>query len=517
MREEEVWFSHREKKWVVKDGKFSWTDTKEIWDWDNCTVDFAKTLKDELVVVVRSKTDANSTYLGKYLFNWNDVPGKEDNLITSFKADPDINWISHASIIKTENGRTIQIFTEEKSAQITLGENNETAILKIDGILKQELQVKKENGDLKIYSGKPVELRFMLGFEACKISEPIVECYTARKNIPEKKEGPKKRWVFRIEDDYWIWAWAKEGIDIKSSDVYELYKLINERITSPSDGNNIFKVELEDEDNRHLFDWDDIPGNRDNKLIELIRDHIPELLPTARIKKTDNTTIDITDGKNRASLKLNDEKTRAIMTVNDVVTDDFNVKNENARLKIFENRIIPVIYQPSVDTLGNFLREVHCAKRIQGNDGPVEVEVTLIFNNEQLRKHSLVDKIYEKIRWLRYGRTRDIESFTIIVRNDAKENAFVFEDIYSDYHRLEDDTIHGDRPPAPERRIKYYFNSYNHPIVFVNTSNHAMAGHDSNHDIWKWEYIPWVKNAPVKLGSKTRDEINGEFKPIIKF
>jgi hypothetical protein len=27
-----------------------------------------------------------------------------------------------------------------------------------------------------------------------------------------------------------------------------------------------------------------------------------------------------------------------------------------------------------------------------------------------------------------------------------------------------------------------------------------MGEHDNNHEIWKWEYIPGVKKAPVKLG-----------------
>ena len=30
-----------------------------------------------------------------------------------------------------------------------------------------------------------------------------------------------------------------------------------------------------------------------------------------------------------------------------------------------------------------------------------------------------------------------------------------------------------------------------------------MAPHDNNHDFWKWEYIPWKRNTPIKLGDKT--------------
>lgn len=430
MSSEEVWFSHREKKWDVKNGKFTWTDTKEIWDWDNCTIGLARTLKNELIVVVRSKTDTSSTYQGEYMFTWSRVPGKESsNLLNFIKEDLDIN-LDGAKIRKSDDERTISISGREKSVEIKLGKEYENALLKASDGRDYTLQVRKENGSLGIYMGKPVELRFMLGFGVCKISEPRIECYIARKNKPEKREGPKKRWVFQLEDDYWIWEWANEGGELKSSNTYRLYELINREISSPSiECDNIFDVELEKKD----------------------------------------------------------------------------------------DRIIPVIYMPAVDTLGNFLREVHCAEKKPNDDRSIEVEITLVFNNELLRRHSVVHKIYEIIRRLRYGRTRDIETFKIIARRDFKDNALIFEDIYSDYYQLEEDSIHGDPPKAPERGVKYYFIDHRHPVIFINTSNHAMAGHDTNHNIWKWEYIPWLEHAPVKLGHKTRKEIDKEYKPIIKF
>ncbi len=150
---------------------------------------------------------------------------------------------------------------------------------------------------------KPVELKFMLGFDVSRVSEPIIESYTARENHPDtkKREGPKERWVFQMDDDYCIWEWAKEGEEIGSSNIYRLYKLISEEISHPSiKSDNIFDVELE---------------------------------------------------------------TRA-------------------------DKIIPAIYQPAVDSLDNFVREVHCAQKPEKTDGSYEVEVSIIFNNEQLRKHA---------------------------------------------------------------------------------------------------------------------------------
>ncbi|OQB21954.1 MAG: hypothetical protein BWY13_01101 [Euryarchaeota archaeon ADurb.Bin190] len=47
--------------------------------------------------------------------------------------------------------------------------------------------------------------------------------------------------------------------------------------------------------------------------------------------------------------------------------------------------------------------------------------------------------------------------------------------------------------------------------MFINTSNHAMAEHDANRDLWKWEYLPGVMDSPVSLGSKSREKIDKEY------
>jgi len=125
-----------------------------------------------------------------------------------------------------------------------------------------------------------------------------------------------------------------------------------------------------------------------------------------------------------------------------------------------------------------------------------------------------LNSIYEIIRRVIYGRILDLESFKILVAKDFANDRFVFEGIYSNSEEMNADSIHGDKapPPAPKHSIKYYFMDRNHPVVFVNTSNHAMAEHDTNDRIWKWEYIPCLTDAPIKLGSMTRKEIEQRFK-----
>ncbi len=174
--------------------------------------------------------------------------------------------------------------------------------------------------------------------------------------------------------------------------------------------------------------------------------------------------------------------------------------------------IIPVIYQPAIDTYNNFLREIHCHK-INNN----ELEVTLIFNNEELRKHALANKIYEWFRRWFYGRKIDIESFKILLE-DNKPRYLQFPGIYSGKNGIEQDNIHEDNPDykgdVPKRDILYYFANYNHPIIFVNTSNHAMAEYDNNTKLWKWEYLAWEEDTPIIYGDKSRREIEKSFKPF---
>lgn len=180
-----------------------------------------------------------------------------------------------------------------------------------------------------------------------------------------------------------------------------------------------------------------------------------------------------------------------------------------------DGRIIPVIYQPAIDSWKNFVREVHCHKC-----GVNEFEVTILFNNEALREHAVLNQIYEWFRSLVYGRIIDVETFRIILEQEVAEN-FKFEGIYSGENDIQKDDVHGDKPDLngniPVHKIKYYFANTRHPIVFINTSNHAMAEHDMNHKLWKWEYIVWEKDSPIVYGEKSRQQIDRSFRPKLKF
>ena len=403
-----VWFSYYQKEYQLSGlglkKSFRWKEKEppKRWDWDNCWVYRAKILPDRKVrIVIRSKTNRNSNYLGKI----------------------------------------------------------------------------------------PVELRFMLGIDIECISEPYTDSYNLkmsdRRNLPSSARITHKRWAFKLDNKYWIWQWAKEGVDIKSTRIQNLYEDIRDFLREASY---------------------DSEGRQDE--------------PKSSVAEI--------------STKDNGQK-----------NDESGINNDNRKENIFKvkidesfNEFVPVIYQPAVDSLRNFVREVHC-KKSANPDLTTDLEVCLLFNNEALRRHKILNRIYEKIRHVFYGRVLDLETFRVHFDsdNDTLYNSanvdrtrngnhngnskdgdyFTFQNIYSEKHGIEEDTIHLDsKPPVPHRNIEYYFIDRFHPIVFINTANHAMSEHDNNHELWKWEYIPWVKKAPIKFGTKSRHDIDCLYPSLFK-
>ena len=164
-------------------------------------------------------------------------------------------------------------------------------------------------------------LRFMLGFDIEKVHEIHSESPHQAKNLEEDAEewsDPRERWIFQLDEDYWIWDWKEEGTDVTSTNVYKVREEIIRLLSDPDQASSsqIFNLK---------------PRSLNDKMV---LDYLKSPPTTAKYP------------------------------------------------------ITPLIYQPAVDGLKNFLREIHCVQR-DLDEARSEVEVTLIFNNEQLRNHSL--------------------------------------------------------------------------------------------------------------------------------
>jgi len=165
--------------------------------------------------------------------------------------------------------------------------------------------------------------------------------------------------------------------------------------------------------------------------------------------------------------------------------------------------VYPVVYHPTRDLSGrNYIQEIHLNRSNMDN----KILVTIVYNDERLREHAWLDYIYRIIRKLRHGRTFDVESFSIVLDKNGYPRKFDFPDIYSGHDsKLEKDNIHCHKCDID---IRHYFNQeITRPILFINTSNHAMAEMDNNYNKWKIEYRLWDEQCPIYIGTNTRCEV----------
>lgn len=98
---------------------------------------------------------------GPYLFNWDDVPGNDSEMLLTFLWDDlNIGWAGNAEIVKSEDGNTIRIFKYGNSAELKLDAPNATLTTRDGGTFN--LKVKEENGTLKIYRWQSEKQRILL-------------------------------------------------------------------------------------------------------------------------------------------------------------------------------------------------------------------------------------------------------------------------------------------------------------------------------------------------------------------
>ena len=89
---------------------------------------------------------------------------------------------------------------------------------------------------------------------------------------------------------------------------------------------------------RHLFNWNEIPGNENMLLINyLYMRYGVDWVRTARIEKTNsNKTIIISNHINNISLGLDNDKNTVKLKIDDVTKDELIANNENGRLNIYD-------------------------------------------------------------------------------------------------------------------------------------------------------------------------------------
>jgi len=87
----------------------------------------------------------------------------------------------------------------------------------------------------------------------------------------------------------------------------------------------------------YLFSWDDVPGNDSMRLLKFLKNN-PKLewVENAEIKKIDNnTTINITKGKNSLSFKLKEGEEKVILEIDGEIIHEYILKEENGKRNIY--------------------------------------------------------------------------------------------------------------------------------------------------------------------------------------
>lgn len=103
-----------------------------------------------------TKIDENATeiwsnkLLDKYLFSWNETPGMDEGTLKDFLTQKfGIDWVKNAKIEKTDDNKTIKLFTGKNSTSLKLNDNE--VILEIDDVRTDKFTAKMENDKLNIY------------------------------------------------------------------------------------------------------------------------------------------------------------------------------------------------------------------------------------------------------------------------------------------------------------------------------------------------------------------------------
>ncbi|MCZ7360334.1 MAG: P-loop NTPase fold protein [Candidatus Methanoperedens sp.] len=123
----------------------------------------------------------------------------------------------------------------------------------------------------------------------------------------------------------------------------------------------------------YAFSWDDVPGKDQSRLIKFVKQNFNiDWAETAEIDKINNgKTINVSSGKSHLSIALNNEKTKVNIEPDKNRTEEFKVRAEGGKLKIYAN------YEPDSELLdaieekGRKLEEPEKNLRIFLEDPPV--------------------------------------------------------------------------------------------------------------------------------------------------
>jgi Rhodopirellula transposase DDE domain len=123
------------------------------------------------------------------MFSWeNNSENENERFLEFLENNFGINWIKTAKIEKSDDGRTLRLFTEKNFISLKLNNDKTKLILKIDDSRTYKFKIKAENGKLSIYVSqdsirkvgggrkKSIDIHPEIKDELSKLIEPATRC-----------------------------------------------------------------------------------------------------------------------------------------------------------------------------------------------------------------------------------------------------------------------------------------------------------------------------------------------------
>jgi pheromone shutdown-related protein TraB len=96
----------------------------------------------------------------EYLFNWNEIPGKDSGRVIEFlKKKHNAEWLDNANVEKIDDGKTIRVSAGSKQVFLKMNEKG-TVKLSIDNGKTFEFIVEEEKGKLNVYRPQTIKEMF---------------------------------------------------------------------------------------------------------------------------------------------------------------------------------------------------------------------------------------------------------------------------------------------------------------------------------------------------------------------
>lgn len=246
----------------------------------------------------------------KPLFRWNNIPGNDSSKFLNFLNDYlNIKWARLAKISKSEDGKTILIFTERKSIEITLDKSKRKDLLKFSNGRTYNIMVKEENNNVNIYCNEGA-------YRNADDIDRMIRCWHIYGN--KKKDLAKNleeccRMIYVLQEQL-----ASAG---KREEANKLYLKRKELMLE------VYKDRI-----KGLFSWEEMdekPRNDSVQLLQLITQKFDmKWIRNAKFTKNNGCkTIKIFDSKNPISFTLNKENNKVDLITNNHIKYDFFVND----------------------------------------------------------------------------------------------------------------------------------------------------------------------------------------------